>query len=69
MKRIELEHLLIYMLLKYEEKGIIDSATIIKEFNHTSIEEFTVNEELYNENIDIVRNRILTDLSVYTLID
>lgn len=69
MKRIELEHLLIYMLIEYEDIGIINSTTVLEEFNNTSIEIFTVSDEIFNENIDIVRSRILSDLSIYTLID
>ena len=69
MKRIELEHLIIYMRVNYEGKAKINSETIMKEFNATKSHVFTVNDDIFNENIDAVRKFIMSDISIYTLID
>jgi hypothetical protein len=69
MKRIELEHLIIYMRVQYEDNAEINSDTILDEFNATAREIFTVNDDIFNENIDDVREFIMSDISIYTLID
>ena len=68
MKRIELEHLIIYMRVQYEDKAEINSDTILNEFNATVRDIFTVNDDIFNENIDDVREFIMSDISIYTLI-
>ncbi|RXM42661.1 hypothetical protein [Flavobacterium sp. YO64] len=69
MKRIELEHLIIYMRVNYEGKAKINSDTILKEFKATPIKDFTVSQEIFSENIDAVRKFIMSKISIYTLID
>lgn len=70
MKRIELEHLIVYMRLQYEAEGRINSETILEEFNATERDVFTVSDDdIFNENINDVREFIMSDISIYTLID
>lgn len=69
MKRIELEHLIIYMRVNYQGKAKINSETIMEEFKATPIHIFTVSDQMYNENIDDVREFIMGDISIYALID
>lgn len=69
MKRIELEHLIIYMRINYQGKAKINSDTILEEFNATAKDIFTVGDDIFNENIDDVREFIMSDISIYTLID
>lgn len=69
MKRIELEHLIIYMRVQYQDNAKINSDTILEEFNAIASDIFTVNDDIFNENIDDVREFIMSDISIYTLID
>ncbi|EJG01083.1 hypothetical protein [Flavobacterium sp. F52] len=70
MKRIELEHLIIYMRVNYQGKAKINSETILEEFNATERDVFTVSDDdIFNENINDVREFIMSDISIYTLID
>ncbi len=70
MKRIELEHLIVYMRVNYQGTAKINSDTIIEEFNATERDVFTVSDDnIFNENIDDVRKFIMSNISIYTLID
>lgn len=69
MERIELEHLIIFMRINYQGKAKINSDTIMEEFNATERHVFTVSDDIFNENIDDVRKFIMSNISIYTLID
>lgn len=57
------------MRVQYEDNAEINSDTIMKEFKAAPIKVFTVSMEIFNENIDDVRKFIMSNISIYALID
>ena len=69
MTRVELENIIIYMILQYEEELELTAETILKEFNNTARKQYMdISSNVFEDNIVGVRNKILNNIEIYQLI-
>ena len=69
MTRVELENIIIYMILQYEEELELTAETVKTEYNNTARNQYMdMPSNVFEDNIVDVRNRILNHIEIYQLI-
>ncbi len=69
MTRVELENIIIYMILQYEEELELTAETIFEEFKNIARNQYMdMSPNVFEDNIEEVRNKILNNIEIYLLI-